>query len=543
MPPPSMVPTPRGFQQRLEACGLAFARPPELRTTMPQALAAMADEAAALTDAARVTIWLHDRRARELWLAARSGHRPVTPTRIAADETSEPPALGLSLERPVQLPTPHASLIVAPLRGWRRALGTIVLENASPSELTADETLDLASHVARHLSRTIENIQLLDEVVRQHRLLHDCFDSLVDLVIVTDPHSAVVQMNDAARRLTANGEPFGAPLASIAGSEIAAWIGSPTEMTAEPAVSGPAAGRARCRTFTGSPLGGTVVVTVTTLTSVDMTNMGRVIVARDVTESRRLEAEREALQARLAQSEKLAALGQFVAGVAHEINNPLQGVLGNVELLLRSSTDAGQRADLRRILHEADRAAKIVRNLLVFSGVRRTVQRRLTVEGLISRVLTGRRASLAERNIEVIRRHPDRRPSVLGDALMLQQAILNILVNAEHAIADAATSGRIEISTELGAGGRMVVTRIRDSGPGIDGAVLSRIFDPFFTTKDVNKGTGLGLTIAYGIVKDHGGTLLAANPPDGGAQFTIELPVAERDAGAPGPPAAPAEDA
>ena len=87
------------------------------------------------------------------------------------------------------------------------------------------------------------------------------------------------------------------------------------------------------------------------------------------------------------------------------------------------------------------------------------------------------------------------------------------------------------------------MTRIRDSGPGIDGAVLSRIFDPFFTTKEVNKGTGLGLTIAYGIVQDHGGTMLAANAPDGGAQFTIELPVAERDAGAPGPPAAPAEDA
>ena len=95
------------------------------------------------------------------------------------------------------------------------------------------------------------------------------------------------------------------------------------------------------------------------------------------------------------------------------------------------------------MLHEADRAAKIVRNLLVFSGVRRTVQRRLTVEGLISRVLTTRRASLAERSIEIVRRHPERRPRVIGDDLMLQQAFLNILVNAEHAIADAGTSGSI----------------------------------------------------------------------------------------------------
>ena len=536
MPPPSMTPAPRGFQQRLEACGLAFSRPRELRATMAEALAGMADEAADLTGAAQVSIWLHDRRARDLWLAARSGSATFTATRIAVGDAAAPPALGLTLDRPLRAPGPHAGLIIAPLRGWRRALGTMVLENAAASELTAEQVLVLSDHVARHLSGAIENIQLLEEVVRQHRLLHDSFDSLVDLVIVTDPGGAVVHMNDAARRLTTSGEPFGTPLAALAGSEIARWVSSPADAPARSA-----AGRARTRTFSGSPLGETVVVTVTTLSSGELTNMGRVIVARDITEPRRLEAEREALQSRLVQSEKLAALGQFVAGVAHEINNPLQGVLGNVELLLRSSTDAGQRADLRRILHEADRAAKIVRNLLVFSGVRRTIQRRLTLEGLISRVLTSRRTSLAERNIEVVRRHPERRPRVMGDDLMLQQAILNILVNAEHAIADAGTSGRIEISTELGADGRMVVTRIRDSGPGIDGAVLSRIFDPFFTTKEVNKGTGLGLTIAYGIVKDHGGTLHAMNPPDGGAQFTIELPVADAGPARQGSPTA--EDA
>src|SRR4051812_35865179 len=120
MPPP-MVPTPRGFQQRLEACGLAFSRPREVRATLVQALAGMADEAADLTGAAQVSIWLHDRRARDLWLAARSGPGTFIPTRVAADAIAAPPALGLTIDRPVRPPAPHASLIVAPLRGWRRA--------------------------------------------------------------------------------------------------------------------------------------------------------------------------------------------------------------------------------------------------------------------------------------------------------------------------------------------------------------------------------------------------------------------------------------
>ena len=144
-------------------------------------------------------------------------------------------------------------------------------------------------------------------------------------------------------------------------------------------------------------------------------------------------------------------MGQFVAGVAHEINNPLQGVLGYVELLLRSST-APARRQTPAVLHEADRAAKIVRNLLVFSGSRRTVRRRLTVEGLIrgSSRLVAQLAEPRDRG-----RPPSSRPAagVLGDDLMLQQAILNILVNAEHAIVEAGAGGTIHISTEPADGG------------------------------------------------------------------------------------------
>jgi PAS domain S-box-containing protein len=489
----------------------------------------MATEAATLMGAGRASIWLHDRRAHELWLAATSDPRgQAEGPRLSADETGSPAALGLTLDSPTRLGDAPTSSIVAPLRGWRRALGTLVLDGGVSPELTAEQALELAHDVARQLSAVIENLQLVEEAVRQHRLLRDCFNSLVDLVIVTDNGLRVVQANYALGKCLGREpeEMIEKGLDTLAGAELAARVvdAAGVDEGESAATSRPA--HARTRTFEGSPLGRTVVVTATPLVSDDNELLGRVIVARDVTPQVQLEAEREVLCARLIQSEKLAALGQFVAGVAHEINNPLQGVLGYAELLLRSEKALPVRAELRRVLHEADRAAKIVRNLLVFSGSRRMIRRRVTVERVISRAISSRRTALLRSGIELVRHHPEDPRSIVGDPLLLQQAFLNVVINAEHALVDAGRQGTIEITTEESADGGTIVTRIHDTGHGIDREVLPRIFDPFFTTKEVNRGTGLGLTIAYGIVQEHGGSIHAANAPDGGAVFTIELPAA-----------------
>jgi C4-dicarboxylate-specific signal transduction histidine kinase len=485
----------------------------------------MAAEAAALMGSGRASIWLHDRRARELWLASDGGRSGDM--RVETGATEHPAALGLTLDGPIRLGDLPESFIVAPLRGWRRSLGTLVLEGGTASDLTADQTLELAQDVARQLSAVIENLQLVEEVVRQHRLLKDSFNSLADLVIVTDNGLRVVQTNEALARCLGRSheEMFETSLETLVGHEMAEWVTGGNAAGASTAAA-PDANAARTRTFQGSPLGGTVVVTMTPLVTDGRHLVGRVIVARDVSQQVQLEADREALRARLVQSEKLASLGQFVAGVAHEINNPLQGVLGYVELLLRSDKANAIRGELRRVLHEADRAAKIVRNLLVFSGSRRMVRRRLTIERVISNALSSRRTALSRRGIDVARRHPGEPLHVAGDPLLLQQAFLNVFINAEHAIIDATGQGTIAITTELASGGRTVLTRIRDTGPGIPDEVLPRIFDPFFTTKEVNRGTGLGLTIAYGILQEHGGAISAANAPEGGALFTIELPLA-----------------
>jgi PAS domain S-box-containing protein len=473
--------------------------------------------------ARRSSVWLHDRRARELLLLASSDNAyAAAGHRVAVGDADQPAARGLRLDRPQILPGPAEPSIIAPLRGWRRALGTLVIEGVGPTGLSDQQRLDFAGDLGRQLSAGIENVQLLEDMLRQRRLLEDTFNSLIDLVVVTDGAQRVVQMNDAfARRLgRSRSELLERPLVELVGADLADWAAaSEADLSSE-----------RVRTLEHPALGGHFVVTMTPLINEDGEPVGTVLVARDVTRQTRLEAEQEALRAKLAQSEKLASLGQFVAGIAHEINNPLQGVLGHLELLLGGDAGPGTspvlRRELRRIYREADRAAKIVQNLLTFSGAQRKVRRRLRIERVLSRVVASRRRSLARARIDLVRDQQEETGAVfvLGDPLLLQQAFLNVLINAEHAIAATGNAGSIVISTKSRDG--RVITTIRDSGGGIAEQVLPRLFDPFFTTKPVGQGTGLGLAITYGIVQEHGGTIHAAN--DGrGAVFTIELPAAD----------------
>jgi signal transduction histidine kinase len=273
-------------------------------------------------------------------------------------------------------------------------------------------------------------------------------------------------------------------------------------------------------------LNGSFMITVTDLLNPEHERVGSVIVARDLTPQTKLEAEREELRKRLTQSEKLAALGQFVAGIAHELNNPLQGVLGHLELLRVTGAFPKQlRREVQTIYREADRAAKIVRNLLVFAGSRRVPRRPVSLNGVLQKVVALRAAACRAGGIEVVRHYDEKLPRVQSDPLLLHQVFLNMVMNAEHAIASTAAGGRIEITTAADPARRMIVATIRDTGCGFAPEVLSHIFEPFYTTKEVGKGTGLGLAIAYGIVQDHGGQIIAANDPAGGAVLTVELPM------------------
>jgi len=248
-----------------------------------------------------------------------------------------------------------------------------------------------------------------------------------------------------------------------------------------------------------------------------------VVVMTDITDA-------AMLQAKLMHTEKMAAVGQLVSGVAHEVNNPLTAVLGFTDLLMESpDVPDHAKEDLKVILQEAQRTKQIVQNLLSFARQMPPQRDSVQLNTIVRRTLALRSYDFANHGIEVIERYNERTPEIIGDAHQLQQVFLNILNNAYDAVHETGRPGRIEIATAESRGCAEVI--FRDNGHGI--AYPDRIFDPFFTTKDVGKGTGLGLSICYGIVREHGGEILCANNPEGqGATFTVRLPIA--DTGSPG---------
>ncbi|OFV89772.1 MAG: hypothetical protein A3H95_15670 [Acidobacteria bacterium RIFCSPLOWO2_02_FULL_64_15] len=480
-----------------------------------------------LFGADRTSVWIHDRRARHLVLQASSdADHAARDARVDADDPLSPVAAAMRRARAETMGGADAtvtSTVTVPLRGRRRALGTIIFEGVRIEPGGELDLLDRADELGRQLSGAIENMQLLDDVMRSRRELENTFDSIAHLVAVSDRRGRIVHVNKAfaARLGRAREQLLDQPLADCIGPELAAWLG---ELSASVRPVGPS--EPTTREILDPTLRGPFMVTVTDLLNNERDRVGSVIVARDLTLQTQLEAEREELRRRLTQSEKLAALGQFIAGIAHELNNPLQGVLGHLELLRTTGAfPKPLRRELQTIYREADRTAKIVRNLLVFAGSRRLERRAVSLNGVLQKVVALRASACRAADIEVVRHYEEKLPRVSSDSLLLHQVFLNIVINAEHAIASAGGGGRIEITTAVRPTKDAVVATVRDTGGGIAPDVLSRLFEPFYTTKEVGQGTGLGLAIAYGIVQEHGGQIVASNHPDGGAVFTVELPV------------------
>src|SRR6266567_9466477 len=246
---------------------------------------------------------------------------------------------------------------------------------------------------------------------------------------------------------------------------------------------------------------------------------GVVLSGRDVTQLKRLEEQ-------LIQAEKLAAMGQMLAGVAHELNNPLTAVLGVTELLReRVGTDEATKRQLELTHRQARRAARIVQNLLEFSRPAAPQKKPLDLNAIIDRTLQLQEHSLRRNNVAVDFRGDASLPPVMGDANQLIQVFLNLVSNAEHAIREVRDSGRIHI--RLARTGEKILVIVQDDGVGIRPEALPKLFDPFYTTKRPAGGTGLGLSICLSIIREHGGTIEAEVLPGGGSAFTVHFPVAQ----------------
>jgi PAS domain S-box-containing protein len=246
-----------------------------------------------------------------------------------------------------------------------------------------------------------------------------------------------------------------------------------------------------------------------------------VVVMTDVTDA-------AVLQAKLVHTGKMAAVGQLVSGVAHEVNNPLTAILGFADLLIENpDLPESARRDLRVILQEAQRTKQIVQNLLSFARQMPPQRHPVQLNSILRRTIQLRAYDFHSHGVEVVERLDESLPEVVGDSHQLQQVFLNILNNAYDAVREAGRQAHIEITSARS--GSWVEVSFRDNGIGI--GHLDRIFDPFFTTKDVGKGTGLGLSICYGIVHEHGGEIIGHNNPDSeGAIFIVRLPVASEAA-------------
>jgi signal transduction histidine kinase len=232
------------------------------------------------------------------------------------------------------------------------------------------------------------------------------------------------------------------------------------------------------------------------------------------------------IQAKLMHTEKMAAVGQLVSGVAHEVNNPLTAIMGFSDLLMENPDVPGSaRKDLQVILEEAQRTKEIVQNLLSFARQRPPQRQPLQINNILRKTIALRSYDFANHGVQIVEKFDSRLPDLIGDSHQLQQVFLNILNNAYDAVQSAGRPGLIEIETIQD--GAWVEVLFRDNGEGIQHP--ERIFDPFFTTKEVGQGTGLGLSICYGIVREHEGEILCANNQETpGATFSVRLPVRTR---------------
>jgi two-component system NtrC family sensor kinase len=436
---------------------------------------------------------------------------------------------------------PALSTLTVPILGGDELLGTMTVAAESPGRFEpADQRL--LGIIAGQIGVAVQNARLHDFVRRGKRDWEQTFDAIADPIAVFDSTGALLRGNRA--------------LATHLARDVTTLRGASCGDVGFCTGNGDACVIARAVAHDASQSEVTLsdgqIFSVTTFPVMDGRSGASVVqVAKNVTEDirskRRLQQMSDELalanarsmaaldrlkstQAQLLQAEKLSAIGQLVAGVAHELNNPLTSVIGYAQLLeeeldtpdaVRTGPELAQ--DLRRIAQESERAAKIVRNLLAFARRQAAERAPQDVADLFARVMALRSYELRLNGIELLTDFQSALPQVVADGSQLQQALLNLVLNAEQAMRGRPVK-RLQVGARFDESAEAVELFVKDTGHGIDRANLSRIFDPFFTTRDVGEGTGLGLSICYGIVRDHGGQITVESIVNTGTTFSLLLP-------------------
>jgi signal transduction histidine kinase len=242
-----------------------------------------------------------------------------------------------------------------------------------------------------------------------------------------------------------------------------------------------------------------------------------------VVEFERLETERRRVEEQLIITDRLASIGELASGIAHELNNPLTSVIGFSQLLLGRDIPDDIREDVKVIYSEAQRAAEVMKNLLIFARRHAPVKQLVNMNSIVEKVLAIRAYEQGVDNIQVITHLAPDLPETMADYFQLHQVFLNIIINAEHFMLEAHKRGTLIITTQRVS--NTIKASFTDDGPGVAKENLGHLFDPFFTTKEVGKGTGLGLSICHGIITEHSGRIYAESELGKGATFVVELPI------------------
>jgi len=251
--------------------------------------------------------------------------------------------------------------------------------------------------------------------------------------------------------------------------------------------------------------------------------VGHITLVRDITERKRVEAERKELEQKAQLASRLATVGEMASGIAHEINNPLTSIIGFAQLVMDRNIPDDIREDIGVIYSEAQRTAEVVKNLLTFARKHAPASQLTNINSVVEDILKLRAYEHRVNNIQVNTRFDPKLPETVVDYFQMQQVFLNIILNGETAMLEAHNKGTLTITTQKV--NSTINVSFTDDGPGIAKENLSRIFDPFFTTREVGKGTGLGLSVCYGIVAEHGGRIYARSKLGKGATFVVELPI------------------
>src|SRR5712664_3053224 len=392
-----------------------------------------------------------------------------------------------------------AAAAAVPLRSHGIVIGTLIITDTREG-VFVPEDIRLLSTLATHAAVVIANARFFEMVRRAKEQWETAFDALSEGIAVVDDEGRVQRSNRALASL------LGMPLQNVVGTPLGeALLGKPNALQ-ELLAATRRGDRPAPLVARSERLRRAVRVNAARIPGA-ATEQSIVVMVEDVTEQ-------QALETQLVQSEKLAAVGQLVSGVAHELNNPLTSIAGLSEFLLE----------------QEERAGRIVRNLLTFARKGGAERVPVDLNDVIRRTLSLTSYDLKLKDIQVERELSGALPDVFGDRHGLQQVVLNLVTNAAHAVAENPRERRREITVSTWFDGQ-VHLRVADTGPGIPDEIAHSVFTPFFTTKEPGKGTGLGLSITYSIVESHGGQItLEPRGPRGGAAFRVDLPPAPADA-------------